>query len=110
MEYNFGSSWWTLTHSSVEWILDYLEMHEEVLDFFDNSICPDESLFQSLFMKTPYTNTRENIKVYLDLSRENRHPTTYILYTSDAADTLPCVDFAGGLIVERTHTQRDRRT
>ena len=90
MEYNFGSSWWTLTHSSVEWMLDYLERHEEVLDFFDNSICPDESLFQSLFMKTPYTNTRENIKVYLDWTGENRHPKTL---TINDYDTLMNSDF-----------------
>ena len=90
LEYNFGSSWWTLTHSSVEWMLDYLERHEEVLDFFDNSICPDESLFQSLFMKTPYTNTRENIKVYLDWTGENRHPKTL---TINDYDTLMNSDF-----------------
>ena len=90
LEYNFGSSWWTLTHSSVEGMLDYLERHEEVLDFFDNSICPDESLFQSLFMKTPYTNTRENIKVYLDWTGENRHPKTL---TINDYDTLMNSDF-----------------
>ena len=90
LEYNFGSSWWTLTHSSVEWMLDYLERHEEVLDFFDNSICPDKSLFQSLFMKTPYTNTRENIKVYLDWTGENRHPKTL---TINDYDTLMNSDF-----------------
>lgn len=57
---------------------------------FDNSICPDESLFQSLFMKTPYTNTRENIKVYLDWTGENRHPKTL---TINDYDTLMNSDF-----------------
>ena len=34
-------------------------------------------------MKTRYTNTRENIKVYLDWTDENRHPKTLTINDYD---------------------------
>ena len=74
MEFAYGSSWWTLTYDALKWIRDYVRQNEECLDFFENSLNPDESFFQMLFMLSPYSEEREGILTYLEWEHGGNHP------------------------------------
>lgn len=57
--YYFGSSWWCLNRETVEWIKAYLYANPSYVNFFKNSLCPDECFFQTLVMNSPYS---KNVK------------------------------------------------
>lgn len=49
-DFVFGSQWWTLTSKVAFEILQYNDDHPKILDYYTNTIIPDESFFQTLFM------------------------------------------------------------
>ncbi|WP_279155160.1 hypothetical protein [Thomasclavelia cocleata] len=48
-----------------------------------NSICPDESLFQSIFVSSPYFKTQTKIFVFIDWRGQNKHPKTFTINDYD---------------------------
>lgn len=65
VKYYFGSSWWALNRKTVEWILRYLKDHEAYYKFYENTVCPDESFFQTLVMMSPYADENTDYLTYL---------------------------------------------
>ena len=53
------------------------------MKYFDNAICPDESLFQSIFVSSPYYNTQAEIPVFIDWTGQNKHPKTFTINDYD---------------------------
>lgn len=47
-----GIVYWTLTRDAVKYVLDYLEMHPEIMERFKYTFCSEEILFQSVLMTT----------------------------------------------------------
>ena len=67
-DFYFGSSWWCLEQRVVNWILRYLSENEEILQFFSNTLCPDESFYQTLVMMSPWSKAIKEHFLYVDWS------------------------------------------
>lgn len=50
-----GSSWWTLSHGCVTFILGYVDTHPRYVDFFRTALCPDEMFFQTIVGISPFS-------------------------------------------------------
>lgn len=48
-----GSQWWCLTLNCVNYILDFIERHPIVVDFFELTLIPDESFFTTIVLNSP---------------------------------------------------------
>lgn len=72
--YYYGSQWWCLTGSTIGWIIKYLEENQDYIKEFEGCCIPDESFFQSLFMRSPYIDLRQDYLHYIDWSENNNHP------------------------------------
>ncbi|MBD8389745.1 beta-1,6-N-acetylglucosaminyltransferase [Dysgonomonas sp. BGC7] len=56
-----GSTYWTLTSSAVEYIIDYLNKNKEILSAFRYTFCSEEILLHTILMNSPYKdNIRQN--------------------------------------------------
>ncbi|MEO8599032.1 MAG: beta-1,6-N-acetylglucosaminyltransferase [bacterium] len=43
-----GSTWWALSREACDFILHFVTLRTQVVDFFKNTLCPDESMFQTI--------------------------------------------------------------
>ncbi len=69
-----GSAWWALSREACQYILSFTEREIEFVDFYKNTINPDESIFQTILGNSPYTsNILRNI-TYTDWSGGRAHP------------------------------------
>lgn len=75
-DFVFGSQWWTLTSKAAFDILQYSDSHSEILAYYEQSIIPDESFFQTLFMRGPYKECRSGSLTYSYWGNDPRHPKT----------------------------------
>lgn len=48
-KFYYGSQWWLLSRRSVEVMMEFLQSNEWYVDYFKNSLVPDESFFQTLY-------------------------------------------------------------
>lgn len=74
MPFYFGSSWWCLNGKAIQWIVDYINNNPEYIKFYQNSLCPDESFFQTLFMNSPFEKTRKPYLTYVNWPSESSNP------------------------------------
>ncbi len=72
----FGSQWWTLNSEAAFEILEYSDEHPEVLNYYKNTIIPDESFFQTVFTDTSFTNMRHSSLTFSLWNNNSRHPVT----------------------------------
>jgi hypothetical protein len=49
-----GAQWWSLSHSCVRYILDYLERSRQFVSFFQYTDSPCEIFFQTLILNSPF--------------------------------------------------------
>lgn len=77
-DFSFGSQWWTITSEAAFEILEYSDCHPEVLEYFKKSIIPDESFFQTLFMRGDYRNKRMMNLTYINWGKNRRSPETLL--------------------------------
>ena len=73
-DFYFGSQWWCLTGSTIDWIIEYLKENQDYLDSFEGCCIPDESFFQTLFMNSPYAELRRDSLHYIDWSEHKNNP------------------------------------
>ena len=97
----FGSQWWCLNRETIKWVLDFIKDHIEFCDFFTNTLCPDESFFQSIVMSSPYATAIEPNLVYIDWSAGKNSPK--ILTVSD----YERVKSSGKLIARKIDSNRE---
>lgn len=62
----FGSQWIAITDDVVRWLLDYLKINPWYENGYKSSLTPDESFFHTLFMMSPYKETRHDYLHYID--------------------------------------------
>lgn len=74
IQFFYGPSWVCLSGSFVNWIFDYLKEHPSFIKYLLNSLNPDESIFQTLLMASPYKNTRHDYLHYIDWSERPGKP------------------------------------
>lgn len=65
-KFYFGSQWWCLNRETIEWMMGYLQKHDEFYHYYVNCTCSDESFFQTLFMMSPFANNRKSYLHYVD--------------------------------------------
>jgi hypothetical protein len=53
-----GSQWWCLSLDCVRYMLDFIERHPSVPEFFEMTLIPDESFFSTILLNSPF---RENV-------------------------------------------------
>lgn len=69
-----GSTWWALTTAACRYILDFMENNTGVVDFFVNTLCPDEMFFQTILGNSPFRmNVRRNL-TFADWASPGRKP------------------------------------
>lgn len=100
-DFYFGSSWWALTGETVEWIINYLGQHEDYYIFYKNTVCPDESFFQTLVMMSPYADNKTDYLTYLHFSEGANSPD--ILRASD----FPQAKESGCLVMRKVDMDVD---
>lgn len=72
----YGSQWWTLTYSCCKKIYDIIKNNEKILQHYQNSLVPDESLFQTVFMMTEFKEKVFHSLTYTDWDGSMNHPKT----------------------------------
>jgi hypothetical protein len=61
----FGPTWWVLTHSTVNYILDFLKDNPKYERFFKNSFCSEEILIPTIIGNSDIKNLKGNL-TYVD--------------------------------------------
>lgn len=70
----FGSQWWCINRSTMEWITGYVKEHRSIIDYFRTTLVPDESFFHTLVMNSPYSNNVSCNLVYMDWTEKKGSP------------------------------------
>lgn len=78
--YYYGSQWWCLTGNTINWMIGHLKENQEFLKDFEGCCIPDESFFQTLFMRSPYVDLRRDNLHYIDWSEHSNNPKWLGLY------------------------------
>ena len=52
-----GSSWWALHNSFVAYLLSYRLSNPKFFNFYRHSLCPDEMIFQTIMMNSPFRDS-----------------------------------------------------
>ncbi len=77
MEFEFGSQWWCLTFDCVKWMKEYVDTHKEYRAYFENCLTPDECFFQTLFMNSPFKDTKQGKLTYLEWDINGNNPKVF---------------------------------
>lgn len=72
IQFEYGAQWWCLTNEAVHWIYDYYQ--KKGLKLFLHSMTPDECVFQTLFMLSPYRGSRKNKIMYFEWDKNGNNP------------------------------------
>ncbi len=89
IKFYFGSNWVCLSRKVEQWIEKYLNEHPEYMNFYKNTICPDESIFQTLLMNSPYTDRREDYLHYVNWGLSGNSPQIMSLVYPGWVISLP---------------------
>jgi len=54
IDYYYGSGWFNITYSLLEYLLSLNDSENSLLKYFKLASCPDESLFHTLLMDSPF--------------------------------------------------------
>lgn len=71
-----GSSWWALSRKACEYVAAFADREVEVVAFFKNTVCPDESFFQTVLANSPFESRVARNLTYADWSRGGSSPAT----------------------------------
>lgn len=76
MEFYFGSQWWAFTYDFIKYVFDFYKENPEKIRYFENTIIPDESLFQTIIMNSQYKDTVMDYLTYVNWESNKRNPKT----------------------------------
>lgn len=66
-----GSNWWSMTHSMMEYILEFLKRHPDYIERFKYTSCCDEVFFHTIAFNSPLFGSIENDDLrYVDWKRK----------------------------------------
>ncbi|MBS4540021.1 hypothetical protein GOQ27_16205 [Clostridium sp. D2Q-11] len=70
-----GSAWWTLSYECIEYIVKYIDNNYKFLNFFKYSKHPDEMIFNTIVMNSPFNKNVVNINLrYIEWILGISHP------------------------------------
>ncbi|GMR06030.1 MAG: hypothetical protein BMS9Abin25_0611 [Gammaproteobacteria bacterium] len=77
-----GSAWWSLTRACTDYLIDFLELNPDYIDFHRTTFCPDEIFFHSIVKASPYArNLSHDFECKSDIEQyhlPNEHGCHYI--------------------------------
>ncbi|RHM59397.1 MULTISPECIES: beta-1,6-N-acetylglucosaminyltransferase [Coprobacillaceae] len=77
LPFAFGSQWWTLQYNAVLEMYTIISKHPEYVNYYKNSLVPDESFFQTIFMMTSFNNKSSHHSLtYTNWEGQVNHPKT----------------------------------
>lgn len=69
-----GNTWWALTRDACQYILDFLDRNQNVVEYFKNTFAPEEMVFHTILGNSEFrTRIRRNL-TYEDWSGGGGHP------------------------------------
>ena len=74
VDFYFGSQWVCISGEMDKWGEEYIKNHQEFIEFYRHTNCPDESFFQTLLMNSPYKDRRQDYLHYIDWSSGGNSP------------------------------------
>jgi hypothetical protein len=93
-----GSTWWALSRAACDHILAFAEREIQVVDFFKNTQCPDESFFHTILGNSPFRSRIARNLTYTDWSDGGASPagmTQQHLTLFQATSSFPATDTYG---------------
>ena len=93
-----GSTWWALSRAACDHILAFAERETQVVDFFKNTQCPDESFFHTILGNSPFLSRIARNLTYTDWSGGGASPagmTQQHLTLFQATSSFPAADTYG---------------
>jgi len=70
-----GGTWWSLHRDFLEYFLHYIQMNPRFCKRFQHCFCPDEFLFQTVLMDSPFKDTAVNNNLrFIDWSKRGSSP------------------------------------
>ena len=69
-----GSTWWALTRGAVQHVIDFTGSKRGVVDFFKNTVCPDESFFQTILGNSSFREKIRRNLTFADWSEGGKSP------------------------------------
>jgi len=63
-----GTTWCTLSHECVSYVLSFLENHPDYISFYKTSWCPEESLIHTIIGNSPFATLCKGNLTYSDWS------------------------------------------
>ena len=95
-----GSTWWALTRDACDYILRFASSEKAVMKFFRNTICPDETVFQTILGNSPFRNRVRRNLTYTDWSAGGASPATitaaHLDYFESSERVLLCDGYGEG--------------
>ncbi|MGO5179082.1 beta-1,6-N-acetylglucosaminyltransferase [Collinsella sp. LCP21S3_E4] len=70
----FGSQWWILSANTIDHIYNKIHNDPKILDYYDNSFCPDECIFQTLVNECSESHVVNDNLTYIDWSEGKASP------------------------------------
>lgn len=71
-----GSTWWALSREACKYIKSFVERETRIVNFFKNTVCPDESFFQTILGNSPYRAKVCRNLTYTDWSEGGGSPAS----------------------------------
>lgn len=69
-----GSTWWALTRESVDYIHQFIYESPKVVNYFKNTVCPDEAFFQTILGNSYFKPMISVNLTYTDWSADGPKP------------------------------------
>lgn len=70
-----GSTWWALTRNSCKHILDFVSRNEKIVKYFENTVSPYETFFQTVLGNSQFKDRINRNLTYTDWSENCDHPS-----------------------------------
>ena len=96
---HFGSGYWCLHRSAVEYVVEFLRTHPGYVRFFQHAYVPDEMFFQTILLNSPLAPTIVNDDVRLI-----KWPGPAVLTSADVEDLAASPDLFARKFDERVDT------
>ena len=69
-----GSAWWALSREACEHVFSFVATNPSIVRFFHNTLCPDESFFQTILNNSELRSRIVRNVTFSDWSRGGRNP------------------------------------
>jgi hypothetical protein len=69
-----GNVWWALTRDACQYILEFVEHNQAVVNYFENTFAPEEMFFHTILGNSAFRSRIRRNLVYEDWSAGGGHP------------------------------------